>query len=157
MPRPAQGICTTLLSTQEGTDLYAKSNAAVLNQYQVEKVMTASPLDLVVMLYDALIKNIKLAEIFLTDGNAGKSHKHLMKAQDIVSEFVRVLDLQFEMSDGLLKIYDFLLDQLAQINLSKDPAKIPALLEIICELREAWVNIQANTAGQSYSTDITEN
>ena len=68
--------------------MYATSDAALLNKYQNDSVMTASPMDLVVMLYDALIKQIKLSDIFLENREYEKVNQHLSRAEDIVSELL---------------------------------------------------------------------
>ena len=49
--------------------MYASSNAVLLNKYQSDSVMTASPVDLIIMLYEALIKQVKLGDIFMEQGD----------------------------------------------------------------------------------------
>ncbi len=126
--------------------MYATSDAALLNKYQNDSVMTASPMDLVVMLYDALIKQIKLSDIFLENREYEKVNQHLSRAEDIVSELLCSLDLSYPISEELMKLYDFMLQELIQINLQKDRSRIPPLLEIVESLREAWVSVRNGSA-----------
>ena len=126
--------------------MYATSDAALLNKYQNDSVMTASPMDLVVMLYDALIKQIKLSDIFLENREYEKVNQHLSRADDIVSELLCSLDLSYPISEELMKLYDFMLQELIQINLQKDRSRIPPLLEIVESLREAWVSVRNGSA-----------
>ena len=126
--------------------MYATSDAALLNKYQNDSVMTASPMDLVVMLYDALIKQIKLSDIFLENREYEKVNQHLSRAEDIVSELLCSLDLSYPISEALMKLYDFMLQELIQINLQKDRSRIPPLLEIVESLREAWVSVRNGSA-----------
>lgn len=126
--------------------MYATSDAALLNKYQNDSVMTASPMDLVVMLYDALIKQIKLSDIFLENREYEKVNQHLSRAEDIVSELLCSLDLSYPISEELMKLYDFMLQELIQINLQKDRSRISPLLEIVESLREAWVSVRNGSA-----------
>ena len=126
--------------------MYATSDAALLNKYQNDSVMTASPMDLVVMLYDALIKQIKLSDIFLENREYEKVNRHLSRAEDIVYELLCSLDLSYPISEELMKLYDFMLQELIQINLQKDRSRIPPLLEIVESLREAWVSVRNGSA-----------
>ena len=126
--------------------MYATSDAALLNKYQNDSVMTASPMDLVVMLYDALIKQIKLSDIFLENREYEKVNQHLSRAEDIVSELLCSLELSYPISEELMKLYDFMLQELIQINLQKDRSRIPPLLEIVESLREAWVSVRNGSA-----------
>ena len=126
--------------------MYGTSDAALLNKYQNDSVMTASPMDLVVMLYDALIKQIKLSDIFLENREYEKVNQHLSRAEDIVSELLCSLDLSYPISEELMKLYDFMLQELIQINLQKDRSRIPPLLEIVESLREAWVSVRNGSA-----------
>lgn len=126
--------------------MYATSDAALLNKYQNDSVMTASPMDLVVMLYDALIKQIKLSDIFLENREYEKVNRHLSRAEDIVSELLCSLDLSYPISEELMKLYDFMLQELIQINLQKDRSRISPLLEIVESLREAWVSVRNGSA-----------
>ena len=117
--------------------MYATNNAALLHKYQNDSVMTASPIELVIMLYEGLIKQVKLADIFMERKDYEKANQCLVKAQDIVSELLRSLDFHYSISNELMQLYDFMLQELIQINLHKDRNRIPALLEMIMNLKEA--------------------
>lgn len=128
--------------------MYANTNAALLTQYKNDSVMTAGPMELIIMLYDALAKNIKLANIFLEEenNNPEKVNAHLSKAQDIVLELIRILDLKYEVAGNLMQLYEFMLNELAIVNAQKDASRIPAILDIVAELRSAWQTVQANSS-----------
>ncbi len=111
-------------------------------EYIRQSVMTASPCELIVMLYDACIKNLKLAEICLTENNnpAG-AHSHLRNAQDIILELVNCLNPSVQLSSQLLEIYDFLLRTLGDMNIKKDLSPLPDILEILSSMRDTWQQI----------------
>ncbi len=112
-------------------------------QYQKQGVLTANPGELIVMLYDACIKNMKLAEIFVGEKNYEGANKAYIKAQDIMTELVSSLNYDYEIAEQLLRIYDFVIRQLVESNIKKDASLLPDLVEIMGELREAWVQIKS--------------
>lgn len=133
--------------------MYASSNAALLNKYQSESIMTASPIDLIIMLYEGLIKQVKLADMFLEQRDYERVNQHLSKAQDIVSELINSLDLRYSLSTDLMRLYDFLLQELLEINLHKERERIPAILDIVGNLRSAWVEIRNKGGVRAYAIE----
>ena len=125
---------------------YRKAN--LRQEYLKQSVMTASPADLIVMLYDGCIKNVKLAEICLNDnGDLSGVHVHLLSAQEIIMELVNCLDPSVELSAQLLDIYDFLLRMLREMNLKKDLSLLPDVLEILTSMRDTWRRISKTSCG----------
>ena len=116
--------------------------------YRTQGVMTASPMELIIMLYDALKKNLLLAKKALDNKDAATAHAKLIRAQDILGELVNSLDMSVEISKNLLDIYEYIIHELIEINLKKDPSGISAVLELIEPLREAWKEINASQKGQ---------
>lgn len=112
--------------------------------------MTASPGELIVMLFDACIKNLKLAEICLADNHdISGSHTHFRNAQDIIVELVNCLDPGVELSAQLLDIYDFLLRTLREMNIKKDLSLLPDVLDILTSMRDTWQRISKSSYGLS--------
>jgi flagellar protein FliS len=111
-------------------------------EYLKQSVMTASPAELIVMLFESCIKNLKLAEICLNDKkDIATANGHFIKAQQIIMELVNCLDTSFEISKHLLSIYDFLLYSIREMNIKKDLARLPDILEILGSLRDTWEQI----------------
>jgi flagellar protein FliS len=123
---------------------YRKIN--LRQEYLKQSVMTASPAELIVILYDACIKNLKLAEIDLIDHNdpAG-AHTHFLNAQKIIMELVNCLDTSYELSVQLLEIYDFLLKSIREMNIKKDMTQLPDVLDIIASIRDTWQQISKSS------------
>ena len=106
--------------------------------YRRQNILTASPAELIIMLYDGLLKDVRLAIRAIGKNNAEATHRHLMKAQAIVAELINCLDLSFSIAADLMNLYDFLLHTLAEANAAKDAAMLEPLLEIIETLRDTW-------------------
>ena len=118
---------------------YKKYN--LKQEYLRQSVMTASPAELVVMLFDACIKNLKLADLCLDRRDPEGANTHFLKAQKIIYELVNCLDTGFELSVQLLELYQYLLHTIADMNRVKDAGALPDVLEILVSFRETWRQI----------------
>ena len=112
--------------------------ASAGNQYKQQSAMTASPGELTLMLYDGCIKNLKLAKIHIEAKGYLKANEVLQKAQGIVSELMRSLDMRYDISKQLMQLYNFIIDTVVWANVKKDIAKIDEALDLISEMRDTW-------------------
>ena len=122
-------------------------NTRPQDAYRRQDILTANSVDLIVMLYDALKKNIILGKRGIAKKDPQTAHKHLMKAQDIVSELMKSLDMNYEISDELLSIYSFALRNLAEANIKKDAEPLEPIIEIVDDLRNAWKEVSGQLKG----------
>ncbi|WP_027108790.1 flagellar export chaperone FliS [Lacticigenium naphthae] len=108
--------------------------------YKENQVTTASPKQLVILLYQAAVKNMRLAELAIDSKENDKVNKHLIKAQDIIQELASTLNFEQggEVAQNLADLYAYLLPQLIQANIKKDKEKIEQCRKIMNELLEAW-------------------
>lgn len=113
-------------------------NSNPYQQYQKQSVMTASSAELLLMLYNGCIKFIKLARQAIEDKDVQKSHNNLIKAQNIILEFMNTLDLDFEVSKSLMPLYEFIYWSLVRANVENDTQKLDEALELVTELRSTW-------------------
>jgi len=111
-------------------------------------VLTAGPVDLIVMLYDALKKNIVLGKRGIEKKDVPGAHKHLMKAQMILTELINSLDMNYEISDELLELYEFALRSLADANMHKDIEPLDPIIEMVDSIRDAWKQVSSTNRGQ---------
>ena len=125
-------------------------NSRPQDAYRQQDVLTANPIDVIVMLYDALKKNILVGRKKIVKNDVQSAHDHLMKAQQIVVELVNSLDMSYEISANLLDLYEFMLRTLEDANMKKDDKALEPLLEIVSELREAWNEISVSNKGSLY-------
>jgi flagellar protein FliS len=116
--------------------------------YLRQRILTASPIELIVMLYDGLRKEIKLAERSIGKVKPEDAHKHLIKAQSIVTELLNSLDTSIELSEELFDIYEFLLMHLELANRQKDATELNDLVEIVDNLKDAWMQVAESQKGQ---------
>jgi flagellar secretion chaperone FliS len=121
-------------------------NANPLAAYRETRVKTASPAQLVVMLYDEAVKQCDIAiglmknDIKKSPQNIEKINKALGKVQDIVTELMAGLDFDAggDIADDLFALYVWFGRQLLDDNLRKDVSAVETIRKMLDELRGAW-------------------
>ena len=106
--------------------------------YKRQQIMTASPAELTLMLYNGAIRFINESIMALENGDMPKSHNANIKAQNIVREFMVTLDMQYEISQSWAALYEYIHYRLVQGNLKKDREMLVEARGLLTELRDAW-------------------
>src|SRR4051812_14509025 len=115
------------------------TNPAMRSRYLADSVATASPGQLLVMLYDRLVIDLVHAEQALRTKDREQASARLLHAQDIVTELRGTLDLDaWEGAPGLAQLYGFLMTELIQANVRADADKAASCRELVEPLRDAW-------------------
>lgn len=115
-------------------------NAAnTANAYKNQQIMTASPEELTLMLYNGAIRFITESMQAIDRGNLEKANAANLRAQDIVHEFMCTLDMQYEISQNYFKLYDYIEYRLLQANIKKDKSQLEEAKNLLIELRDTWV------------------
>ncbi len=123
------------------------------NQYKQMQIKTANQGKLIVMLYDAAIKAVKVAIEEIPKKNTYVIHKNIIKAQDIISELMLALNFEAgEVAKRLWSVYTYINKKLVEGNIKKSVEPLKEVLTHLTELREAWNQI-ANTPTKSDSVD----
>ncbi|MGE5495256.1 MAG: flagellar export chaperone FliS [Burkholderiales bacterium] len=116
--------------------------ANAYEKYKTQEVATASPVGLIVMLYNGCIKRLKLARIAIENKDYEDANKNLKKAEDIIDELMAALDLKYQIARDLLSLYVFIYEEIVRINISKDAEKIEPLLKMLSSLRDTWAKVE---------------
>jgi flagellar protein FliS len=109
------------------------------NKYLENMVQTASPAQLLIMLYDGAIRFCKLGIEAIRRKDYSEANRCLCRVQDIINEFVVTLDRSSPVADGLLKLYDYMLRRLIQANVKKEIEPVEEVAGFLTELKETWV------------------
>ncbi len=116
--------------------------------YRTNAVLTASPGQLVLMLYDGALKAMAIAvEAFErpeTDTRRIEVINHqLQKAQNIIVELQSGLNMEAggEFAQTLYRLYDYHTRRLFEANLRKDVAIVHEVEELVRSLRDAWAEM----------------
>ena len=146
----------SVLNLKEGK-IVDYSNA--VSSYKETKVKTASQGQLVLMLYDAAIKNLDRS-LELLGTNLGEKinpvnieniSKFILKTQEIITELTVSLDFENggEIAKNLFSLYIWFNRELLEANISHDTHRITAIRNQLNELRSAWAEIAAKTGVES--------
>ncbi len=109
-----------------------------VNPYLQSKVMTASPEELVLMLYDGAIRFMNQAVINIEGDNKQAAHESSIRAQAIVTELMGGLNMDIDLSANLMSLYDYLHYVMVEANINKDAQQGRQAIELLRELRETW-------------------
>ncbi|MDR2530435.1 MAG: flagellar export chaperone FliS [Oscillospiraceae bacterium] len=109
--------------------------------YRRNSIMTANPMELVIMLFDGIRRDLLQAKALLQRTQLEAAHAKLINAQEIVTELLNSLDLKLDLAQEIVPIYDFIYNELVAINITKDAERIDPLMELVTEWREIWQSV----------------
>lgn len=123
------------------------SAAALRARYLGDTVATASPQQLLVMLYDRLALDLERAEVALQERDRDAASEQLRHAQDIVFELRESLRVDvWEGGPRLASLYAWLLTELVQANVKGDLRRVGDCRRVVEPLRDAWRQAAASLA-----------
>lgn len=110
-------------------------------QYANNKVMTASPAELTLMLYEGAIKFCNLAKIDLEKGEPGDAMHHVQRARAIITELQATLDFKYPVAKDFDIIYNYILVLMRECNKKHDMESLDKLLVELRDLRDTWKQV----------------
>ena len=112
--------------------------------YRESAVLTASPEQLVVMLYDGAGRFLRQAEAALSEGAVEHAHDRLNRGEAIIDELLATLDMdQGSIAERLQAIYIYCKRCLMEARRERDATKVRLVVRLMSELREAWAQVAA--------------
>ena len=121
------------------------TQAQLRNRYARDAVTTATPAQLLTMLYDRLAKDLNSAEQGLGVRDIQAAHTALIHAQDIVHELNVTLDVSvWKEGESLKRLYAWVVEQLVEANMTKDVQFIHNAREVIEPIRQAWHQVASS-------------
>jgi len=117
--------------------------------YKETKVKTASQGQIIVMLYDAAIRNMDSAMETLDSGakHYDQVNAAVTKARDIITELICALDVENggAFAERMFALYMLFNQQLLEANMAKDATSIKVVRGMMADLRDAWAQIAGHT------------
>ena len=110
-------------------------------QYNQNKILTASPAELTLMLYDGAIKFCNIAIMGVEQNDISKAHTNIMKVQKIIEEFQITLNFKYEIANDFNNVYNYLMRRLREANMAKDKAILEEVLEHLHTMRDTWKEV----------------
>jgi flagellar protein FliS len=121
---------------------------AVLARYGAVKVTTASPAQVLVMLYDGLFRYLREAQAAMAAKQKGRAGERLCRANAILQHLLSSLDAEQAplLCSRLQALYIFCMDYVLKANLEQDPVKLDEIVKVMTPLRDAWATAAAEVA-----------
>lgn len=110
-------------------------------QYNNSKILTASPSELTLMLYDGAIKFGNIAIMAMENNDVEKAHYNIIRVQKIIDEFRATLDRKYPVAEDFDKVYRYLLKRLIDANLSKDKEVMEEIVMHLRSMRDNWKEV----------------
>ena len=110
-------------------------------QYNNNKVLTASPAELTLMLYEGAIKFCNIAEAAIEQNDIPKAHANIIKVQHIIDYFRQTLDMKYPVAQDFERIYVYLAERLVTANIKKDKAILEEVNAHLHSVRDTWKEV----------------
>lgn len=122
--------------------------------YSSNKLDTASPGDLTLMLYNGAIKYCNLAIDSLKKRDYAQCNDNIHKTKNIIVHFREQLNRKYEVAKDFDLIYDYIYWLLTQANIKKDMSLLQEALKRIREIRDTWTEVMKIAKKESGSHTI---
>lgn len=110
-------------------------------QYNNNKIMTATPAELTLMLYEGAIKFGNISIKAIEDKEIEKAHTNILKVQRIIDEFRRTLDFKYPVAQHFENVYSYLAQRLVEANISKDKEIMEEVVTHLRSMRDTWKEV----------------
>jgi len=112
------------------------------NAYRESAVLTATPEQLVVMLYDGANRFLTQSAIAMRETRPAIAGEKLRRAEAIIDELLATLDMSVgEIAEQLQALYLFFKEHLSAARLEQSADKVEEVARLMRELRSAWASI----------------
>lgn len=120
--------------------------------YANNRIMTASPAELTLMLYEGAIKFCNIAIAAIEKRDIEKAHINIVKVENIITEFQSTLNHKYQVAEDFDNVYRYLQERLLEANLKKDKDVLEEVLGHLRTMRDTWKEImqKANVDGKKH-------
>lgn len=109
--------------------------------YASNKIATASPAELTLMLYEGAIKFCNIAIVAVEENKVVKAHKNIIKVERIIEEFQATLDHKYPVAEDFSRVYEYLMQRLQDANVKKDKEILEEVLGHLRIMRDTWKEV----------------
>lgn len=117
-------------------------------QYKQQSINSMTPGELLLMLYDELIKRSTLASIALDKQDWPVFESALDRCIDIINYLDETLDHKYPISQDLSRMYDYFTYELGRIKIGRNKKELERVRPMLAEMRDAFRSAEKNSAGQ---------
>lgn len=110
-------------------------------QYNNSKVLTASPAELTLMLYEGAIKFCNIAIAAVEQKDIEKAHINIQKTERIIDYFRQTLDMKYPVAEDFERVYSYLSGRLVEANMRKDKEILEEVNTHLRTMRDTWKEV----------------
>lgn len=110
-------------------------------QYNNSKVLTASPAELTLMLYEGAIKFCNIAIVAVEKKDIEKANNNIIKMERIIDYFRQTLDTKYPVAEDFDRVYEYIGRRLVEANLKKDKEILEEVAEHLHSMRDTWKEV----------------
>ncbi len=125
----------------------------IARTYGNNKVNTASPAELTIMLYDGAVKFCNKAVVAIEKKDYEGVNYNIQRTRNIVVELKTTLNHKYPVAEDFEKLYDYIFMLLVDANMKKDMELLERALEELRSIRDIWKQIMAQTKGPQMVLD----
>lgn len=111
---------------------------SAVEQYKTQTINSMTNGELLILLFDEVIKNLKIACMMLEERNYATSEKCTQKAKDIFNYLSVILDRQYPLSQELYQMYSFFNQKIISAEIKQDSETLKEITPLIEDMRETW-------------------
>lgn len=111
------------------------------SQYQSSRILTASPAELTLMLYEGAVKFCNIAEAALEHNDVEKAHNNIQKVERIVDYLRQTLDMKYPVAQDFERIYVYISRRLVEANMRKDKDILAESAMHLRSVRDTWKEV----------------
>lgn len=109
--------------------------------YNTNRILTASPAELTLMLYEGAIKFCNIAIAAIEQKDIEKAHNNIKKVEDIIIEFQCTLNHNYSVAEDFENVYKYLKQRLVEANIHKDKEILEEVLGHLRTMRDTWKQV----------------
>ena len=117
-------------------------------QYKQQSVGSMTPGELLLLLYDELVKRALMASIALDKKDFPAFEAAVDRCSDIVNYLDETLDRKYPISQDLSRMYDYFTYQLGRIKIGRNKQELEKLRPMLAEMRDAFHSAEKNSGVQ---------
>lgn len=110
-------------------------------QYNNSKILTASPAELTLMLYEGAIKFCNIAILAIEEKDVEKAHTNIRKVEKIIDYLRQTLDMKYPVAEHFERIYTYLSQRLIETNMKKEKEILEEINGHLRTLRDTWKEV----------------
>ncbi|MCR5279778.1 MAG: flagellar export chaperone FliS [Lachnospiraceae bacterium] len=110
-------------------------------QYNNSRILTASPAELTLMLYDGAIKFGNIAVAKMEQKDIEGAHYNIVRVEKIIDYFRETLDMKYPVAQDFERVYLYLGQRLVECNIKKDKEIMEEVLTHLRSMRETWKQV----------------